>query len=357
MNTGAKDDVAPLWAALEEAGAALGDGGSAGPERVAAVLEAAGRLIAAGAPEDEVRARASAPLDEALVTAALDREPIAEALESEAIALLDDLEYDESDCGEGGRAGAILDHLAVRDRAEMEVIGAALVTGRSIDSIEAGAAGRLGFDLAVRPRAFELVAHNVDRAERSSWIHPRRRARFWWWFEGLSLDPRGVSAMSAVAALVARSAEARERFERLVRAEEGWAEVARAERSAPARSGARVVKLRDWLERRAAGGRAGIALAAAPLDEALVLETDDAHVSWAAPGTLIVDLLSDRRPGSAPALVVPGSEPVALARVEGAEERFAIALDPAVLGRERVVLRLPLSGGDVDVELPPADAG
>lgn len=378
MTTSPDLTTSPLWAALEQAASALREGASSDAGRVAAALEAIGRLLAAGVAEDEIRSRAPLSLDPALAEAALDRDTIAVELETEAIALLEALDGDHDGGELHGDAPRISSHLAARDRAEMELLGAAFVARRPVDEVSAGASARLGFDLAVRPRAFELVAHNVERAERSSTLHPAHRSRFWWWFEGASLDPRAVTAMSAVASLVARSPEARERFEQLVRAEEAWSALTTARKSGaapehraidegaaqsragtrpqtgtPPRAGARVVRLRDWIQRRAAGDRAGLALAAAPLDEALLLETNDAHVSFAAPDVLIVDLLADRRPDSVPALLVPGDDDVPAAQVAGAVERFTIALAPGWLDGERIVLRLPLLGGDVEIELPP----
>lgn len=357
MTTDPDPTTSPLWAALEQTAGALRDEASRDPERVAAALEAIGRLLAAGVSEDELRSRAPLSLDPALAEAALDRDAIAVELEAEAIALLEALDGDHDGGDLRGDAPGISSHLAARDRAEMELLGAAFVARRPADEVSAGASARLGFDLAVRPRAFELVAHNVERAERSSTLHPAHRSRFWWWFEGASLDPRAVTAMSAVASLVARSPEARERFEQLVRAEEAWSALAAARKisqaSTPPRAGARVVRLRDWIQRRAAGDRAGLALAAAPLDEALLLETSEVHVSFAAPDVLIVDLLADRRPDTVPALLVPGDDAVPAAQVAGAVERFTIALAPGWLDGERIVLRLPLLGGDVEIELPP----
>lgn len=352
MTSGITQDRDALRAALDD------DRG----EVAGGALAALGRLLAGGAAEDELARAAPGPLDPARIAAVLDREEITEALEVQAIALITALDGE----GDEGGAEAVLGCFEARDRAELERIGAAFVQRSAIEEVGAGGAARLAFDLAVRTRAFELVAHNAERARRAGWIVPAYRARFWWWFEGQSLDPRGVTAMSAVAALVARWPEGRERFEQLVAAEQGWAAqarsparsgAARAPAKAPAgakEAGAKVIRLRDWVERRGAGEPSGVALAAAPLDEVLLLETEDAHVSWAAPGTLIVDLLSDRRPSGVPELVVEGAVVPGVA-VPGAEERFAFALGEGALDGARAVLRLPLARGDREIALPPPE--
>ncbi len=219
-----------LQAALDQSAAVLRDAGPADPELLAEVFEAIGRLLAAGASADELHARGTWSVDRALVDAALDREPIADALESEAFSLLEALHLEPHDSEATPDPAMLLSRFTVRDQAELELLGAAFVADCAPAAVAAGASARLGFDLAVRPHAFKLIAHNVERAERSSWIHPQHRPRFWWWFEGLSLDPRAASAMSAVASLVARSADAREHFQRLVRAEESWAALGAARR-------------------------------------------------------------------------------------------------------------------------------
>ncbi len=337
---------AVLAAALEGAAGGAAGEGPAFDE----LFEAAGRLVALGAPELAAGALRGRDDLRAPAAQALGRDEAADELEDAAIALREALAA--GDEGEGAGVGVALAAFAGRDRAEFRLLGAALALGRDPERFEAGAAGRLEFEALVRPELWRLCAFNDARRAALAAVTPALRARFWWWHEGAEIDPGAAAALPAVAALVAAFPAARARLEALVRAREAWG----SSRAARAASPRPMYTLRDWVERRDAGGPGlaeAPALAAAAADETLLVDEADYQISWAPPDELVVDLVADRAPGELPALRLAEGPTWRAVAVEGAEERFAFSLPPGALDEARASLTLPLARGPIEVALPP----
>ena len=91
------------------------------------------------------------------------------------------------------------------------------------------------------------------------------------------------------------------------------------------------------------------------------MTTSDVELSFASGGgggtlgaspRLILDLLSDRREGEVPSMILADGQRVRGEAVEGAEERFAFALSARALDSNRVVIAIPFVSGDVEIVLP-----
>jgi hypothetical protein len=387
--------IAAARAALEAA-LATNDDGAWGEG-----FEAAGRLVALGAPAVAAEALAKRGDLRAVAAKELDRDEAADALEDAAVVLRQRLAELEDGAKRAAVAADVGAALAERDRAEFRLLGAALALGLEPDWVAAGVAGRLEFEALVRPELFRLCAFNPERRAALASVAPPLRARFWWQHEGADLDAGAVAALPAVAALVAAFPAAGAQFASLVRAREAWslshdratpagslARAARAEAHARAarveshnrathaggppappegspvpggEAAGRVYTLRDWVERRARRGGAhadeALPLAAAPDDEVPLVDEADYQLSWAPPAELIVDLVADRRPGELPSLRLADGSIVRGYAVEGAEERFAFVLPERAFGEARVWLTLPFVKGGLELGLPPGGEG
>lgn len=268
--------------------------------------------------------------------AGLMSDPLADALEELTVKLgelLPSLPLDDA------RVNEVIALLHERDRIERELV---------LASDEATSA-RMTFDRIVRPHVWRLVALNDVRREMTAKLTPEERARFYWWSEGSAIDPRAATAMSGVAHLVATFPGARRRFDALVQAQESWT-------SSPERVRTRARRLHEFLTPRRV--RDDLTLAAAPTDgdERTVLTTRDVEVSFAAGRRdLIVDLLSDRRVGAVPWIVMEDGERTLGEAVHGAEERFRFLLSMKALDSTRLVIVVPLASGDLELVLPPSD--
>ena len=296
------------------------------------LLDAVGRLVLVDDQAPPLPTMASAA-----IVAVLDREAVRDALEEAAVRLHEILDDDSDDAERLAREAPPL--LAIRDAAERELLGAALLLGCSVDDLERASSVRLEFDALVRPRTWELVAMNGLRQAALAAMTPRLRARFWWWHDGAGLDPRAVAALGRAAPLVARFPAARAHFESLVRAETIW--------TGTFRPG--VTSLRAWLRTRTTENE--LPLAAAGDDEHRVLETPDVEISFAPPDHLVLDLLSARRSDARPSLR-SGAVVLVASSVREAYERFAFDLPEEVLEGKEVVLSIPLVDGDLEIVLP-----
>jgi hypothetical protein len=350
---------------LEEAAATLRSAGPGEAEGCSlVVLEAAGRLALMDAGHAVTawahgRADGGRPVVEALAG------PQAfSGIEDAAVAVVAALDRRRS--GAGGEPSLddlwahARDALEVRDRVEIQIAGAAALLGRPPDLGPDQHAALLVFENVVRPEVWRLTELNDRRRILLAWMSPAHRPAFWWWHEGTDVSPEALSSLPAVAHLVSRFPAAAEALRSLVRAQDAWDGVGgelRARRSAPAQRAA-VVSLGEWLERRAeearGGATAGVTLAAATAGEEItLLDRADFQVSWSPPDTLVIDLVADRAPGARPLLRLAGGVTVLSEPVAGAEERFRISAGAPVLGAARAVLVLPLSGGAVEIILPP----
>lgn len=376
------------------------------------LFEAVGRLVALGEREAAVNALSARADVRAAAERSLARDEAEAELEDAALSLRRHLDaLDEGveaaapttdDAPEATLVADIMATLAVRDRAEFRLLGAALALDLDPDRVEAGAAGRLEFEALLRPELFRLCTFNTARREALAALAPAFRARFWWHYEGADLDPGAVAALPAVAALVATFPAAGERLASLVHAHEAWASsparVGRASSnmsvgarassntpveahaSAPALNEPRepvsapveaskpslanlpleaAYTLRDWVERRPRRGSPeatsaeALPLAAAPDDESVLIDDADYQISWSPPAALIVDLVADRRPGVAPILRLGDGTALQADPVEGAVERFAFSLPARVLYEIEALLILPFERGPLALLLPP----
>lgn len=348
--------------ALRRRAAAPGDVGA-----LAGVLRAAGKLVALEAPHAAAQLLPRGLVQLAALSAVLDREEMEEALEVGAARLVERLrEHEASGAtpddpslseGHGVLEREATGLLRARDDAELEVLGAAAALGCPPEEVESRSTVRLVFDQVVRPELWRLVELNEARQAALAHIAPRLRPRFWWWHAGSGIHPDAVSRMTHVAHLLAVFPDARARLEALVRAQAAW-----AARPLPSPASAKpdARSLRRWLARRTAPAgsdrdTALLSLAAAPHDEHTVLETDDVQVSFCPPRSLILDLLSDLRPGAQPAALLPSGGELASEAEPDAELRFVLDLPDGALDIREIAVRLPLTGGDVELILPPRD--
>jgi hypothetical protein len=321
------------------------------PSSLACVLGAIGHLVTLDGTESV--SWTPFALDRDAIVAVLDREEMGDALEDCAVRLRTLLanEDDEPDGDRQYFGPACAALLEARDRAERELLGAALVLGCAPETLEGRSAARAVFDEVVRPESWRLVELGELRQAALAKLAPRVRARFWWWSSGAGVDPAAVAAMSSVAQLVARFPNARARFESLVRAQSIW--------DAPARTGGErpVVTLRTWLARRSRPSDPGasVPLAAAGEGEQTVLETPELQLSFEAPSRLIVDLLADRRSDERPSLRASSGLVLEATPVANTNERFAFELPAAILDDAKVTLSVPLRAGDLAIDLPEPD--
>ena len=342
-----------LLEAAERAFAASVAGLDEAPESAAALLEAAGRLVAMEAP-GAVLAWAGQRADGGReVAAAVESEKAFEAVEDAAAALralLDGRALGAGDVTGEALLRGVEEALEARHRVALRRLGAEAILGEAPELGVAQESALLVFESLVRPDLWRLTEANVRRREALAAIAPARRRAFWWWSEGADVAEHAVPALAAVAHLVARFPGAGEALASLVAAQRTWDEAARAPREAS------VVSLGAWLRRRAAAVRpgTGMELAAATIEGEVTLVDDPAYqVSWAAPDALVIDLVADRAPGTAPWLRRGDGSTVASLPVEGAEERFSLRVGAPLLEEAGAVLVLPLATGTIEVPLPP----
>jgi hypothetical protein len=227
-----------------------------------------------------------------------------------------------------------------RDEVEHVLLGAEVALGGPARLGADGEAAVAAFDAIVRPLVWKLTALNDVRVARRLRIAPPHRARFYWWCESTDVPAPSVAALSGVAALCARFPEARRAFEEQVAAE-------RLVRSATARRrGAKVTSLRAYLEAKRWRGQ----LAAADDEETPLLARPEVELSYLPPDWLLVDLLVP--PAGPPRVIGAGAERT-LEPVEGAVDRFRLALDAELLAAARIRVVVVVETGEVEVELPP----
>jgi len=340
-------------------GAALATRGTShDADSLAGVLEAVGQLVALDVAE-RFTGRLEG-LGRVEILSVLERDAMGDALADSALSLCRMLANQDDD--HAGSTRSLAENCAAllgpRDRAEHELLGAAFVLGCAPETLASSSSARWVFDDVVRPETWRLVAVNELRQASLSRIAPSLRARFWWWHDGAAVNVEAVAALGAAAQLVAKFPHARVRFDSLVRAQAIWDSSAKTSLSdaGPVRT------LRAWLTRRSpfrtSTGDAPLhlPLAAAAGDEHTVLENCELQLSFAAPSRLIVDLLSDRRPGAPLVLRTSRGLSVTATSVANTNERFAFELSDAILDEGPITISVPLTTGDLDIVLPEPDS-
>lgn len=203
--------------ALRARHAELAEAPSADRAHALALTETAGRLSLLGHPPRALEAEQRAALETA-VRAGLGLERLGE--EAALLVELLDERDDEVEAASAGEDEAVVrEAMRARDRAEWIVEGVKCLLGADAAIGEDELVALETFDETVRQELARLTRFNHVRAEGLATASSAERRRFRWRTEGAGIDPGAWEAMSAVAALVARSPEAEARFAALVLAE------------------------------------------------------------------------------------------------------------------------------------------
>lgn len=283
-----------------------------------AVLEAAGRLVAAGAA-DRVGV-----LDTEIDLAIGELEDSAYA----ALESLDDIE-------------AVRGAFGVRDAVELRRIGAEAILGHPPELSMDEESSLVAFEEALRPHLWRLTALNEWRSLEVAWMTPEHRSRFWWWSEAGEVDPRGALHLDAVAELIARFPEADVELRKLAATE-----------LLLRQPSAEVLDLGAWLRARSEP----LAMAASTgVRERVLFEHPAFTLSLLAPDALLIDLLERR--GPEPPRIRIGGIVVEGEPVPEALERYRFDLKRLFAHAGPAELVLSLASGEVRTALPPDPVG